>query len=86
MKIDYTYADARQIETAYRRLPQGNSQHDIGCRHCFASALKMCGVKFVEWDIGKGRNQSHAFRIFAPDGNNFPQEQVDEYNQPKKED
>lgn len=77
MKIEYTYNDARLMEIAYRRLPQGNSQHDKACRFCFTKALKMCGVKFLEWDIGKGRKQTHAFRVYAPDGKVFLQEKID---------
>lgn len=79
MKIEYTYNDARLMEIAYCRLPQGNSQHDKACRFCFTNALKMCGVKFLEWDIGKGRKQIHAFRVYAPDGEVFLQEQIDVY-------
>ena len=72
MKIDYTYADARDlinslIEGKYEIAPNCRSKKDA-FEEGFMSALSCCGVKRV------------SLRIFAPDGNEFPQEKIDEYN------
>lgn len=76
MKIEYTYTDAMNLLNS---LIWGRDDHANRCKtkkeaweEGFLSALTCCGVERV------------GLRIFAPDGNNFPQEQIDEYNNSKK--
>ena len=76
MKIEYTYADAMNIINAlicgkYDNAPHCRSKKDAW-EEGFLSALSCCGVKHV------------SLRIFAPDGNDFPREQVEEYNRSRK--
>ena len=82
MKIDYTYADAQRIEGWLRNTMTGtmNATKKKGYELGFLRALELCGVRLVDFEI-KGR---HAVRLYAPDGNEFPQEQIDEYNRIKK--
>ena len=76
MKIDYTYTDARHIEGVFRfvRNSKINPTKRIGYLAGFQQALELCGVKFIR----------DYMRIYAPDGNDFPQEQIDEYNRSRK--
>ena len=76
MKIDYTYTDARELETLYFNLSESSrTQKGRDIRRAFLLALKVCGVRFVEtmnhWP------KVDAFRIYAPDGNDFPAEQFE---------
>ena len=78
MKIEYTYTDAQRIEEWLRNTITGtmNATKKKGYELGFLRALELCGVKLVDFEI-KGR---HVVRIYAPDGNEFPQEQIDKYN------
>ena len=83
MTIEYTYTDARRIETAYCALPESSkTKKGREIRSAFLLALKVCGVRFVEtmnhWP------KVDAFRIYAPDGNDFPAEQFEEYQRAQK--
>lgn len=83
MKIGYTYTDARRIETAYFALPESSrTKKGREIRSAFLSALKMCGVRFVETSAFWPRVD--AFRVYAPDGNDFPTEQIAEYQRAQK--
>ena len=82
MKIEYTYTDARRIEEWLRNTMTG-TMHPTkkkGYALGFLRALELCGVKLVDFEI-KGR---HVVRLYAPDGNDFPREQVEEYNERRK--
>ena len=48
----------------------------------FLRALELCGVRLVDFEI----NGRHAVRLYASDGNDFPREQVEEYNRSRKGD
>lgn len=78
MKTDYTYTDAQRIEEWLRNTMTG-TMHPTkknGYALGFLRALELCGVKFTDWEFGG----AHHVRLYAPDGNDFPREQVDEYN------
>ena len=73
MKIDYTYADARKIESAYFALPERpTTKCGREVRAAFLQALNLCGVVYVRWQSGK----MDAFRVFAKDGGDFPSKQI----------
>lgn len=81
MKADYTYTDARKIESAYFNLPErATTKRGREIRAAFLQALNLCGVVYVRWQRGK----MDAFRVFAKDGGDFPPKQVEEYNTIKK--
>ena len=84
MKIDYTYADAKRIVGWLNNTMTGtmNATKKKGYELGFLRALELCGVRLVDFEI-RGR---HAVRLYAPDGNEFPQEQIDEYNSSRKGD
>lgn len=78
MKIDYTEKEARQIERHYFDMVL--AMEWAGKRKCSARekaaaqsamfhTLSICGVKFVSDGKFGG-----AFRVFAPDGNDFKTE------------
>jgi hypothetical protein len=77
MKIDYTEKDARQIERYYfdMVLAMENVGRKCSAREKAAAqsamfhTLSVCGVKFVS-----DRKFGGAFRVFAPDGNEFEAE------------
>ena len=77
MKIDYTYTDAMNLLNSLISGRDANSSHcktkKDAWEEGFLSALTCCGVKHVD------------LRIFAPDGNNFPQTQIDEYHRNNEE-
>ena len=78
MKIDYTKEDARAIERYYfdmiwnmKHPLKGRARpaNEIGSAEgAMFHALAVCGVKFVA--LGNGG----AFRVLAPDGNEFKTE------------
>ena len=83
MKIDYTYTDALGLEKLYFNLAESSrTQKGRDIRRAFLLALKACGVRFVatinHWP------KVDAFRIYAPDGNDFPPEQIVEYQRSQK--
>ena len=84
MKIEYTYADAQRIVGWLRNTMTGtmNATKKRGYELGFLRALELCGVRLVDFEI-KGR---HAVRLYASDGNDFPREQVEEYNRSRKGD
>lgn len=83
MIIEYTYTDARRIETAYFALLESSrTKKGREIRSAFLSALKMCGVRFIDPEINWPRVD--AFRVYAPDGNEFPAEQIAEYQRTQK--
>lgn len=51
-----------------------NPTKRIGYLAGFQQALELCGVKFIR----------DYMSIFAPDGNDFQQDQIDEYNRSTK--
>lgn len=83
MTTEYTYTDARRIETAYFALPESSkTKKGREIRSAFLSALKMCGVRFVDTSVFWPRVD--AFRVYAPNGNDFPAEQNEEYQRAQK--
>ena len=81
MKIDYTYEDARKIESVYFALPERpTTKRGREVRAAFLQALNLCGVVYVRWQ----RGEMDAFRVFAKDGGDFPSKQKEEYNTIKK--
>lgn len=71
MKIEYTYTDARVIEDYFHKVMKSNLNptKKKGWAAGFQTALELCGVKFIR----------DYMRTYAPDGNEFPQEQIDAY-------
>lgn len=78
MKIEYTKEDANFIERSYRDMvynmkhpPKGKPCSDRVVKYvewAMFHTLSICGVKFTA--LGNGG----AFRVFAPDGNDFPKD------------
>lgn len=73
--MKYTYADARNIEDEYGRLPNGNSREARLARRAFLNALSACGIRFVAYDT----KRVHPLRVYAADGNDFPKAEIDAY-------
>lgn len=76
MEARYTFEDAREIERVYHSiLPKEDNRAARAVRSAFRIALRLCKVQFVDID----ERRVHALRVYAPDGNDFPQEEIDAY-------
>jgi hypothetical protein len=64
MKIDYTTADAADIECTFPRLNKSNTRAARSLRAAYVAALRACGAQYAHIERGK----VHALRVFAPDG------------------
>jgi hypothetical protein len=67
MKIDYTAADAANLERGFFALPDNNTRAARSVRAAYVAALRACGVQCAHIERGK----VHALRVFAPDGQGF---------------
>jgi hypothetical protein len=64
MKIDYTAADAANLERGFFALPDNNTRAARSVRAAYVAALRACGVQCAHIERGK----VHALRVFATDG------------------
>ena len=67
MKIDYTAADAADLERGFFALPANNTRAARSVRAAYVATLRACGVHCAHIESGK----VHALRVYAPDGNDF---------------
>lgn len=81
MKIDYTAADAADLERTFLRLNRSNTREGRAIRCAFVIGLRACGIQCAHIERGK----VHALRVFRPDGHDFTPEQVEEWREWKKQ-
>jgi hypothetical protein len=67
MKIDYTAADAANLEQVFAMLNDHNTHEGLATRCAFVLGLRACGVQCAHIERGK----VHALRVFATDGQGF---------------